>query len=67
VGGAGSVVPWLRGLKSRIGIVGGLASRGVTAAHLPRLCEMAAADFAGRTNPRPASSADYERLFVAAM
>jgi alcohol dehydrogenase class IV len=67
VGGGGRVVPWLQGLKSRIGIVGGLASRGVTAAQLPRLCELAAADFAGRTNPRPASAADYERLFTAAM
>jgi alcohol dehydrogenase class IV len=66
-GGAQAVVPWLRGLKQRIGIVGGLAAHGVTPAQLPRLCEIAAVDFAGQTNPRPATASDYERLFVAAM
>ena len=66
-GGGTAVVPWLRTLKARIGIAGGLAQRGVTPAHLPRLVELAAVDFAGATNPRPAGAADYERLFVQAM
>jgi hypothetical protein len=66
-GGGAAFVPWLKTLKSRIGIEGGLAARGVTREHLKRLVPLAAADFAGRTNPRPASEADYERLFVAAM
>jgi alcohol dehydrogenase class IV len=65
-GGGGALVPWLRDLKQRIGITGGLADRGVTRAHLPRLVEIAAVDFAGGTNPRPATAADYERLLLAA-
>jgi alcohol dehydrogenase class IV len=60
-------VPWLKNLKAQIGIAGGLAARGVTPAHLPRLVPLAAKDFAGATNPRPATEADYERLFLQAM
>jgi alcohol dehydrogenase class IV len=65
--GGFAFVPWLRHLKAGIGISGGLAARGVTPAHLPRLLPLAAADFAGATNPRPATEADYERLFLQAM
>ena len=64
--GAG-FVPWLRQLKARIGITGGLAQRGVTLDLLPRLVPLAATDFTGQTNPRPATEADYERLFRQAM
>jgi alcohol dehydrogenase class IV len=39
----------------------------VTLDHLPRLIPLAATDFTGGTNPRPATGADYERLFRAAM
>jgi alcohol dehydrogenase class IV len=60
-------VGWLKDLKAKIGITGGLAARGVTAEHLPRLVPLAATDFTGGTNPRPATEADYERLFKAAM
>jgi alcohol dehydrogenase class IV len=66
-GGGKAFVPWLKRLKTEIGITGGLASRGVTTAHLPRLVALAAKDFAGATNPRLATEADYERLFKAAM
>jgi len=66
-GGGAAVVPWLRELKSRIGIVGGLAAHGVTHAHLPRLVELATADICHQTNPRPCTAADFERLFRAAM
>ncbi len=66
-GGGAAFVPWLKALKTRIGITGGLAARGVTREHLPRLVPLAAKDFTGQTNPRPATEADYERLFLAAM
>ena len=62
-----ALVPWLAQLKAQIGISGGLAARGVTPEHLPRLVALAATDFAGVTNPRPAAEADYQRLFQQAM
>jgi alcohol dehydrogenase class IV len=66
-GGGAAFVPWLKQLKASIGIEGGLAQRGVRNEHLPRLVALAAKDFAGATNPRPASETDYERLLRAAM
>jgi alcohol dehydrogenase class IV len=60
-------IRWLRALKSRIGIAGGLAARGVTRAHLPQLVPLAAKDFTAQTNPRPTVEADYERFFLTAM
>lgn len=66
-GGGAGFITWLRQLKADIGITGGLAQRGVTLAHLPQLVPLAAKDFTGGTNPRPATEADYERLFRAAM
>ena len=66
-GGGAAFVPWLKTLKSQIGITDGLAARGVKPDHLPRLVQLAAIDFTGATNPRPATEADYERLFLAAM
>ena len=66
-GGGAGFIAWLRQLKADIGISGGLAQRGVTAAHLPKLVPLAAKDFTGATNPRPATEADYERLFMQAM
>ena len=68
VGGGGSAfIAWLKRLKAQIGIVGGLAARGVSVDLLPRLVPLADSDFTGLTNPRPATAADYERLFKAAM
>jgi hypothetical protein len=66
-GGGAALVPWLRELKAGIGIEGGLARHGVEPGQLPRLAELAAADFTNATNPRPASAADYERLLRQAM
>ena len=66
-GGGSAFVPWLQQLKQQIGITGGLASRGVMAAQLPRLKHLANIDFTSQTNPRPATEADYERLFLQAM
>ena len=66
-GGGGAFVGWLKTLKSTIGIGGGLAAHGVTHEHLPRLVPLAAKDFTSLTNPRPASEADYERIFLQAL
>jgi alcohol dehydrogenase class IV len=66
-GGGAAFVPWLQALKADIGITGGLATRGVTAAHLPRLVEIATADVCHQTNPRPCTAADFRRFFEAAM
>ena len=66
-GGGAAFVPWLKALKQRIGITGGLAQRGVTAAQVPQLAELAAADFTNGTNPRPAAAADYQRLLQQAL
>jgi alcohol dehydrogenase class IV len=65
--GGFAFVPWLKQLKAQIGLGGGLAARGVARDHLSRLVPLAAKDFAGATNPRPAAEADYERLFLQAM
>ncbi|MET0508529.1 MAG: iron-containing alcohol dehydrogenase [Burkholderiaceae bacterium] len=66
-GGGQALVAWLGDLKRRIGITDGLAARGVTEAMMPRLVALATTDFTGRTNPRPATAADYERFFRQAM
>ena len=66
-GGGSAFVPWLVGLKRRIGIAGGLAAHGVTVEQLPRLVEIAVRDGCHATNPRPCAAGDFERLFRAAM
>jgi alcohol dehydrogenase class IV len=66
-GGGAAFVAWLRQLKSQIGLSGGLSDHGVTRDHLPQLVPLAAKDFTGGTNPRPASEADYERFFLQAL
>lgn len=66
-GGGPAFIGWLKDLKQRIGITGGLAAHGVRRDMLPRLVPLAARDFTGGTNPRPASEADYERLFLQAL
>ena len=59
-------VRWLGDLKRRIGIPATLAGK-VTREQLPRLVEIAVADTCHRTNPRPVSKGDFERLFAAAL
>ena len=66
-GGGAAFVPWLQSLKQSIGIRGPLSAHGVTVDHLPRLVEIATHDICHQTNPRPCTSADFERLFRAAM
>lgn len=71
VSGAGrdaeSFVQWLVELKSRIGIPARLGERGVTAAQIPRLVEVAVADTCHQTNPKPCSAADFKRIFESAL
>ena len=66
-GGGPAFVPWLRQLKTRIGITGTLAVHGVRAEQIPRLVEIAAADICHQTNPRPCTPADFQRLFEEAL
>jgi alcohol dehydrogenase class IV len=67
MGGGPAFVPWLRQLKTRIGILGKLADHGVKREHLPRLVEIATTDICHQTNPRPCTAADFQRLFEEAM
>ena len=62
-----SFIEWLAALKSRIGIPARLGGKGVTAAHIPRLVEIAIADTCHQTNPRPVSATDFERIFTQAL
>jgi len=64
---AADFVRWLEGLKQRIGIPARLGARGVAASHIGRLVEIAVADTCHRTNPKPVTAADFERLFRAAL
>ncbi|RQP25917.1 iron-containing alcohol dehydrogenase [Piscinibacter terrae] len=66
-GGGAAFVEWLRVLKRRVGITGGLAQRGVKPGQISQLVEIAQADICHQTNPRPCTPADFERFFNAAM
>jgi len=59
-------IAWLAALKQRIGIPATLAGK-VTREQLPRLVEIAVADTCHRTNPRPVTAADFERIFAKAL
>jgi len=69
--GAGSTaadfIEWLGALKHTVGIPPGLGAKGVTRDHLARLTEIAVNDSCHRTNPRPVTRADFERIFAAAL
>jgi alcohol dehydrogenase class IV len=64
---AADFVEWLGDLKHRIGIPARLGERGVARTQLPRLVEVALGDTCHRTNPRPCTAADFERIFTAAL
>lgn len=66
-GGGPGLVRWLGHLKQQIGITGTLASHGVKPEQIPRLAAVAYADICHRTNPRPVTAQDFERLFAAAL
>lgn len=66
-GGGRQLVPWLGELKRSIGLTGTLSTHGVAREHIPRLVEVAVRDICHRTNPRPCTAHDFERLFAAAL
>jgi alcohol dehydrogenase class IV len=66
-GGGKAFVGWLKHLKASLGIVGRLSAHGVTAAHIPRLVEIATADICHQTNPRPCIAGDFRMLFEEAL
>lgn len=47
----------------RIGLPTGLRAVGLTRERIPALALAATADFSARTNPRPATTADYQQLY----
>jgi alcohol dehydrogenase class IV len=68
---ARAFVAWLGELKATIGIPAKLsdycAPRAVQRGDIPRLVEVATADICHQTNPRKCTSADFEKLFAAAL
>jgi alcohol dehydrogenase class IV len=69
--GAGSTaadfIGWLAALKSRIGIPAKLGAKGVTPSHIPDLVRIAVNDTCHKTNPKPVSAGDFERIFAQAL
>ena len=59
-------IAWLAAVKQRIGIPATLAGK-VTREQLPRLLDIAVADTCHKTNPRPVTRGDFERIFTAAL
>jgi len=66
-GGGAAFVPWLKTLKTELGIAPSLTAAGVKREQLARLAEIASADICHQTNPRACTSADFERLFLQAL
>jgi alcohol dehydrogenase class IV len=64
---AAAFVDWLGALKPRIGIPARLGDKGVSAAHIPRLVEVAMKDACHQTNPKACRAADFERIFQQAL
>jgi alcohol dehydrogenase class IV len=64
---AADFVSWLGKLKAEVGIPATLAARGVTAAHIPALVEVAVKDTCHQTNPKPCTAEDFRRIFAAAI
>ena len=64
---ASAFVDWLTALKREVGIPAGLGAVKVTREHLPRLLDVAVDDICHKTNPRPCTRADFERIFSEAL
>ena len=68
---AQAFIDWLVALKRELAIPASLAAyhaaRPVTRADIPALVDVAIADGCHRTNPRPCTRADFERIFAEAM
>lgn len=71
VSGAGATaadfVAWLERLKAEIGIPARLGAVGAKREHVAALVAVAVKDTCHRTNPRPCTAADFERLFTEAL
>jgi alcohol dehydrogenase class IV len=71
VSGAGNTaedfIAWVTRLKDQIGIPARLAAVGMKPEHVKPLVDVAMKDTCHRTNPRPCTTADFERLFREAM
>ena len=68
---AAALIDWLRGMKADLGIPATLSAvtstRAVTRADVPALVEVAIHDTCHKTNPRPCTREDFERIFAAAI
>ena len=68
---AAALIDWLRGMKADLGIPATLSAltskRAVTGADVPALVEVAIHDTCHKTNPRPCTREDFERIFAAAI
>ena len=64
---AAGFVAWLTALKREVGIPASLGAIRVTREHLPRLLDVAVDDICHRTNPRPCTRDDFERICTEAM
>jgi 4-hydroxybutyrate dehydrogenase len=58
---------WIRGLNRRLGLPASLRATGVVEPDLEGLAERAERDHCNATNPRPATAADYARLYREAL
>ena len=58
---------WLTALKREVGIPAKLGAVKVTRQHLPKLLDVAVDDICHKTNPRPCTREDFERIFTEAI
>jgi len=64
---AGDFVEWLTRLKTELGLPARWGEVGGTRRHLPRLVDIAFKDSCHKTNPRPVTVNDFERIFSEAL
>jgi len=64
---ADAFVAWLTALKREVGIPAKLGAVKVTREHLPKLLDVAVEDICHKTNPRPCTREDFERIFTEAI
>jgi alcohol dehydrogenase class IV len=64
---AADFVAWLAKLKVEVGIPARLGAKGVSAAHIPALVEVAIKDTCHQTNPKPCTAEDFRRIFAGAL
>ena len=64
---ADAFVAWLTALKREVGIPAKLGAVKVTRQHLPKLLDIAVDDICHKTNPRPCTREDFERIFTEAI